>query len=162
MTRSFYFFTSAVSVVFYAAQAPAQLMPTVSAISGGVGNSLMSSIAPGEIVTIAGSNLAQASANMAGNSVPTTMGGVQVAIGGKSAPLFMVSPTQIVAQVPYEVALGMQNVTVMSGSVSSAATNVTVAAVAPAWFADSSGALVVRASNNSLRLWCKRRSSWGR
>ncbi|MDQ6676241.1 MAG: alpha/beta hydrolase fold domain-containing protein [Acidobacteriota bacterium] len=128
-----------------------QNTPVITSIAGGVGNSpATTAVAPGEIVTITGANLAQASANMAGTQVPTSMGGVQVSIGGKAAPLFMVSPTQIVAQVPFEVLLGSQFLTVMSGTVTSDAWITNVAAVAPAWFADMSGAIVVKASDNSL------------
>jgi len=128
-----------------------QSTPVVMTVSGGTGNAATTTpIAPGEIITITGSNLAQASANMAGTTVPISMGGVQVSIGGKAAPLFMVSPAQIVVQVPFEAPLGAQPLTVMSGTSASAATNVNVASVAVAWFADTSGAIVVKASDNSI------------
>jgi uncharacterized protein (TIGR03437 family) len=63
-------------------------------------------IAPGELLTLYGSNLA-ASTKVAGIPFPTTgLGGVQVTIGGYPAAIYYVSPTQISAIVPYEVTVG--------------------------------------------------------
>ncbi len=130
-----------------------QTTPTVTAVSGGMGNAASTNIAPGEIITITGTNLASASANLGsfmGNIVPTNLGGVQVSIGGRMAPLFMVAASSIMAQVPFEVTAGQQPVIVASGTSASAAFNVTVAATAPAWFSDSSGAMVFKAADYSL------------
>jgi uncharacterized protein (TIGR03437 family) len=58
-------------------------------------------IAPGQIISIYGQNLAT-QAQSALNGVPTTtLGGVQVLLGGNSLPLFYVGPTQINAVVPF-------------------------------------------------------------
>ena len=63
-------------------------------------------IAPGTIVQIYGSNLA--AATIVGSTVPlaTTLGQTSVRIGGLPAPLYYVSPGQINAQVPFELAPG--------------------------------------------------------
>ena len=63
-------------------------------------------IAPGEIITIGGSGLGPAAGatlalDQSGN-VATSLGGVQVSIGGRLAPLTYVSATQINCVVPYE------------------------------------------------------------
>lgn len=63
-------------------------------------------IAPGELLTLYGSNLAP-STMVAGSPFPTTgLNGVQVTIGGYPAAIYYVSATQISAIVPYEVTVG--------------------------------------------------------
>ena len=62
--------------------------------------------APGELLTLYGSNLAP-STKVAGIPFPTTgLNGVQVTIGGYPAAIYYVSSTQISAIVPYEVTVG--------------------------------------------------------
>ena len=60
-------------------------------------------VAPGTLIEIDGTNLADSTlnANTAG-ALPTSLGGVQVYIDGFLAPLMMVSPGQIITQVPFE------------------------------------------------------------
>jgi uncharacterized protein (TIGR03437 family) len=61
--------------------------------------------APGVLATITGTNLADgtASAPSGADPLPVDLGGVEVYFDGIRAPLLFVSPTQINAQVPYEV-----------------------------------------------------------
>jgi uncharacterized protein (TIGR03437 family) len=62
-------------------------------------------LAPGTVISIFGSQLSDtvAAAPADAKQLPTDLGGVQVYIDGIRSPLFSVSPTQINAQVPYEV-----------------------------------------------------------
>ena len=62
-------------------------------------------IAPGTLVTITGSYLAETEASAPANTdiLPRTLGGVEVFFDGIPAPLLYVSPDQINAQVPYEI-----------------------------------------------------------
>ena len=63
-------------------------------------------IAPGTIVSLFGTNLSDftTSANMNAETYPRELGGVQVYVDGIPAPLAFVSPTQINAQIPFDVA----------------------------------------------------------
>jgi hypothetical protein len=62
-------------------------------------------IAPGTIVSLFGENLSQITqgADPNATSLPDEIGGVQVYFDGIRAPLFLVSPTEVRAQVPWEV-----------------------------------------------------------
>jgi hypothetical protein len=72
-----------------------------SQLDGG-GNA--ASVAPGTLVSINGTNLSSqtASADLTQAQLPTTLGGVYVYFDGIPAPLTFVSPTRIVAQIPWE------------------------------------------------------------
>lgn len=79
-----------------------------SSLSGG-GNA--ATLAPGSIVSITGANLSDNTASTSADSptylpnyapLPLQLGGVEVYIDGIRAPLLAVSPTQIDAQVPFE------------------------------------------------------------
>jgi uncharacterized protein (TIGR03437 family) len=64
-------------------------------------------IAPGELLTMFGSNLADTTqAVVGGSTVSSSLGGVQVSIGGLPAPVFSVAPGQVSAIVPYGVTVG--------------------------------------------------------
>jgi uncharacterized protein (TIGR03437 family) len=74
-------------------------------------------IAPGSIITIFGTKLAQGVASAADSAKPpATLGGVTVSIGGAAASLFYVSPTQINAVVNSATPLGSEAVVVTSAS----------------------------------------------
>ena len=62
------------------------------------------SLAPGTIAQVQGTNLSYhtASADLTQKALPTTLGGTQVYFNGIAAPLVMVSPTAINAQIPWE------------------------------------------------------------
>jgi uncharacterized protein (TIGR03437 family) len=90
--------------VSFSVSAPAVSGPTISA--GGVvdGASFKPGpVAPGSIVSIFGTVLASGTAQATTALLPTTLQSTQVLINGIAAPLFYVSPSQINAQVPWEV-----------------------------------------------------------
>ena len=105
--------------------------PTVNA--GGVVpiNSPVSTIEPGEWVSIYGANLASGIATWTGN-FPTSLGGASVTIDGKSAYLWYVSPTQINLQVPDDSVTGSVPVVVTTAS-GMATTTVILARFAPSF-----------------------------
>ena len=79
-------------------------------------------LAPGSAVQMYGSNIALDTNSSTGAPLPVSLGGASVSIGGFPAPLYYVSPEQINAQVPFELAPGNQyevRVTV-NGAISSA------------------------------------------
>lgn len=63
------------------------------------------SVAPGELITLFGSNMAPATLlSTGGLPFPTELGNVQVEINGTPAPICYVSPTQISVIAPFELA----------------------------------------------------------
>jgi uncharacterized protein (TIGR03437 family) len=62
-------------------------------------------IAPGELITLYGSNLAASSVTASGLPFPTTLNNVQVRINGTLAPIYYVTPGQISVIVPYATAV---------------------------------------------------------
>lgn len=90
-------------------------------------------VAPGSIVQITGLNLGPADgATAAAVPWPTQLADVQVSIDGRPAPLFSVSPSAIIAQVPPGAAAGTDTVIVKRASGTSAPARVNVALVVPA------------------------------
>jgi uncharacterized protein (TIGR03437 family) len=65
-------------------------------------------LAPGMVVEIYGSYLATQTIVASTASLPTALAGTSVLIGGIPAPLYFVSPGQIDAQIPFELAAGSQ------------------------------------------------------
>jgi uncharacterized protein (TIGR03437 family) len=60
--------------------------------------------APGTLIAIPGVRLADRAATAPAGSLPTTLGGVQVLLGGTPIPLQSVRSDEIVAQIPSAVA----------------------------------------------------------
>jgi uncharacterized protein (TIGR03437 family) len=136
-----------------------QTILTVPQISqGGVGNaaSFATVLAPGELFSIFGTNLASTTASAAGVPLPMTLAGASVTVNGKAAPLVFVSPTQINAQLPYEVtqfdpAFPFPAVVVTSGGVASLAANsATILGSAPGIFQYGTNRAIAQNQDNSL------------
>jgi len=103
------------------------------------------SVAPGSYIEVYGSNLAPAGdsrtwlqSDFNGNNAPTQLDGTSVTVGGQPAFVSYISPTQVNAQVPSNVATGSQQVVVTAGGVTSTAYTITVNALAPGLLAPSS------------------------
>ena len=91
-------------------------------------------LAPGSLFTIFASNLVQQPTNATGDPWPATLSGIVVRINGIAAPLVFAGPTQVNAQVPFELAPGPATVVVESNGTTSAPIPVTIAATAPGIF----------------------------
>jgi uncharacterized protein (TIGR03437 family) len=59
-------------------------------------------LAPGEVISLYGTGLGPATAVTASAPFPTTLGGTQVLVNGKPAPVYYSSATQVSAVVPYD------------------------------------------------------------
>ncbi|MEO8660715.1 MAG: hypothetical protein ABI693_19755 [Bryobacteraceae bacterium] len=103
-----------------------------------------SDVAPATWMEIYGTNLANVLAqtwghdDFNGNAAPISLAGTAVTIGGQSAFIYYVSPGQINAQVPSNIAAGPQPVVVTSPGGTSVASTVTVKATEPGLLAPAS------------------------
>lgn len=94
-------------------------------------------IAPGGLAGLFGRDLAYVETDvlsMEGARMPMSMNGVEVTIGGKTAPIMTVTPNMIAVQVPFDVEAGTQPVVVKNAVGTARSVNATVARVAPGIF----------------------------
>jgi uncharacterized protein (TIGR03437 family) len=98
------------NTTYFASVAPssANSAAQIAAATGGAnltGGGDAASVAAGTVVSITGTNLSagSASADTTQSQLPNVLAGTEVYFNGIRAPLFSVSPTQITAQVPWEV-----------------------------------------------------------
>jgi uncharacterized protein (TIGR03437 family) len=97
-------------------------------------------IAQGSIISIFGLDLTTAITPESGFPVPTQLGGVSVRIGDRWAPLYIATPGQINAMVPYEIPAGTAAVQIEAGNNSVFKYgNINVGASAPRIFTIPSG-----------------------
>jgi uncharacterized protein (TIGR03437 family) len=108
-------------------------------------------LAPGNIVQIYGTGLASQIGAANALPLPTTVSGTSITIGGIQAPLYYVSPTQINAQIPYELAAGNQYQLVVNtnGALSTPQT-LQLSKAAPQVLQYSSGSVVAQHLDGSL------------
>ena len=81
-------------------------LPSVTSVGNGA-SYMQGTAAPGEVITLFGTNLGPATAATAqvvNGYLTTRLGGVQVLVSGVPAPMIYASATQVSAVVPYEVA----------------------------------------------------------
>ena len=134
--------------------APAVTIPAgiFSALSGNLDKNA-TTLAPGGLVSIFGTNLAKVAADLSGwkgASLPDYFNGVAVTVGGQRARLLYVSPGQINAQLAFETPTGKQGLAVNNGNGPGFPLTVTVAPVAPALFFNSAGVIALKNVNFSL------------
>jgi hypothetical protein len=128
------FIATSVSVTL--AQAPnAPVIDSRGLINGFTKTPAPSTVARGGILHVTGLNLGPpAGVTASGLPLPTKLGNpeIQVLINGKAAPLFSVSSSRAVVQVPWDADLGIAQVVVTSGGVQSRTARFTIADVEPA------------------------------
>lgn len=112
-------------------------------------------IARGQIISIFGANLTVGGPFGPDRlPLPTTLGPTTVKIGGTAIPLFAVFGTQINAQLPFELPdTGTQQLTVTSGSQTTAPVNITLAATSPGIYTVASSGVgdgIILHVNNQL------------
>jgi uncharacterized protein (TIGR03437 family) len=104
--------------------------PSAAIVNAG---SFANSVAPGSLISIFGDNLASGAVTASG-IWPTQLGNTKVSVNGTALPLYYVSPTQVNAQLPVDLAAGSAQLTVSVGGTTSATVNFTVVAAAPGIF----------------------------
>ncbi len=95
---------------------------------------ITNSVAPGEIVSLFGTGLAGSTQSATGLPLSSTLGGVQVTVNGRPAPLFFVSEQQINIQVPYNLPEDYATFRVTNNGVSSSPVTVYANNSSPAVF----------------------------
>jgi uncharacterized protein (TIGR03437 family) len=111
--------------------------------------------APGSIVSIYGSGMAQTTLPAPGFPLPSTLAGATVAINGVAAPIFYASPVQINAQVPFQVTAGAATVMVKSGGGVVGSTSLMVHNFAPGLFVTAGGNAAVLNQDGSANTAAK-------
>jgi uncharacterized protein (TIGR03437 family) len=107
-------------------------------------------VAPGELATIFGTNLADSTQGASNFPLPRSMAGATVYLNQESVPLLYVSATQINFQVPSNLAAGTANLYVSRDGGQSAIYTVTVVGSSPGIFQDTSNhAVAQNAVDNS-------------
>ena len=117
------------------------------------GASLGAPLGPGSIVQIYGTNLS-AQPNTAGSlPLPEALGGTKVIIGGKTAPLYFASSTQINAQIPSDLKPNQQyQVLVSANGALSTPDTIQLTDVAPGIATFANGAVIAQHLDGSLVL----------
>jgi uncharacterized protein (TIGR03437 family) len=113
--------------------------PVIQKLANGA--SFGQTYAPGMVLTIFGSNLADATWIASSVPLPGHISGVTVTIGAVNAPLYYVSPGQLNVQIPYETPLNQASTLTVTNNGRTATSTITVAAAAPGVFTDAKGAI---------------------
>ena len=108
---------------------------TASGVSSAAGTPPFTPIAPGSLLTITGSHLAEVAQDGGSPPLPFSLGNAQLLIGDLVAPLVSVTPNQIQAIVPYSVGINTtQQLLITRGTTYSAPVAIDVASAQPAVF----------------------------
>lgn len=135
--------TATIPITLYAGPSPASPPQIATVVASG--SMTAGPIAPGELITILGTGLANSPSFLQFNpngKVAASLGGSQVLINGVAAPLIYASTGQLNAIVPYETAsVGVASVQVLVNSLASGIWEPPAAASAPSVFTlNASGA----------------------
>jgi uncharacterized protein (TIGR03437 family) len=95
-------------------------------------------VAPGSLIAIFGTNLAGTTLSATSFPLPVSLGNTSINWNGVLVPLLYVSPTQINAQVPFEVPAGALNISAVVNGTSSPTASVGISGTAPGIFLLSS------------------------
>ncbi|MDQ6676140.1 MAG: hypothetical protein M3Z09_02455 [Acidobacteriota bacterium] len=122
----------------YAGTQNALVVYGLAAAAGAVGvnaASYQTGVAPGSIISIFGSGFTAGSTGQAdGYPLPTSLAGASVTAGGKAAPLYYASPTQINAQLPVDLPANLATLTINTPTAKITGGDLVVQATAPGIF----------------------------
>ena len=107
-------------------------------------------LAPGSIISIFGVNFSANLLQAASVPLPTELGGVRVSVSGKNIPLIFVSPNQINAQLPYDVATGQAAISVTTANGTSSEEMAPIGQASPGIFVTSDGRAIAQNQDGSL------------
>ncbi len=128
--------------------------PAINYTESAVQDPRITTLAPGELAFINGTNFAKIGTDLGGfnaaTAYPKALNGVSVTIGGVAAPIWTVSGERVFAQVPFEVPAGPQPVVVTNANGASAPFSMNIAAAAPAIFFYDTGAVAFRLTDFAL------------
>jgi uncharacterized protein (TIGR03437 family) len=110
----------------------ATIAPT--GVQNGAGSTPQTGVAPGSVISIFGSNLASAVVTGPGSPLAQTLSGTVVQVANRMLPLFFVSPAQINAELPADLTLGSQTLTVSAQGQPDVNASFTVVRDAPGLF----------------------------
>jgi len=99
-------------------------------------------LAPGTLITVFGSALADAPATAAGYPLPVQLGGAAILMAGRSLPLLNVAPGVVNAQIPYDLPVNTRHQLVLQhgAAIATSPEAITIASAQPAIFTnDRSG-----------------------
>jgi uncharacterized protein (TIGR03437 family) len=140
--------SACVTLALCAFSVMAQAQTVVNAVTDAA--SYSPRVAPGELASIFGSNLADSTESASAFPLPSSMAGATVYINKSTVPLLYVSETQINFQVPSSLAAGTASLYVTRDGGASALFYFTVVTNAPGIFQDTSNhAIAQNAVNNS-------------
>jgi uncharacterized protein (TIGR03437 family) len=131
----------------------AQPVVTPGGVSNAAGVASSTSIAPGSLVSIYGSNLAAALTQASTVPLSTTLGSTSVTFNNIPAPLLFVAGGQINAQVPWEVSGSSAQVVVTNAGANSAAVTATLAPAVPGIFAYNNTMAIAYGNSDYLFAW---------
>jgi uncharacterized protein (TIGR03437 family) len=113
---------------------------------------ITASIAPGELITLFGTNLASGPMTAPGPGFPLTLGGVSVAIDNIACPVYYVSAGQISVLVPYAVAsntTGLADIQVTNGGTKSNVVQMYLTNAAPGSFSQAQTGIGLAAAQHA-------------
>jgi uncharacterized protein (TIGR03437 family) len=133
------FYTLAVNFQAKQYTGNAPFITPVDVLNAGSFAPITNSVAPGEFVSIFGTNLSNSTQTAQSFPLPTNFGGVQVLVNGVAAPIDYISPTQINFVMPYGTpAFSFAQFQVINGSAQSNMVTLYTAASAPGVFSFTS------------------------
>ena len=106
-------------------------------------------VAPGSIVAVFGSQLAPTAASANGLPLPAVLEGTSMRVNGVPAPLYYVSPTQLDAQIPYEISAGLATVTISSAANLLPPLELAIQSTAPGLFVTGENRALVQNQNGA-------------
>ncbi len=103
-------------------------------VTNGAGTTPETGLAPGSVASVFGASFTTSTTVGPATPLAQTLGGVTVRVGDRFIPVFFVSPTQINLQLPDDLGLGAQTLTVSSTGLPDVQANFTVVRNAPGLF----------------------------